>query len=162
MFSLIFLCIRMRYNGFIGLQNQQGYGLFYDGFLRGLVCGVFMDSFFHSIRLISSRWYYNSILLVRIKRKFTIIYIYTLKRIYWPFLYSCLWPSSLSFCRLCLALLTFSGIRYVLFNLTLAMVCYTTPLLLLTPVVICVLLAVEVLKGIVACIVSCICWNRTN
>ncbi|XP_010497268.1 PREDICTED: uncharacterized protein LOC104774333 [Camelina sativa] len=58
---------------------------------------------------------------------------------------------------LCVALLTFSCIRYVFYNLTMTVVCYTTPFLILTPVVVCVLLVVEVLKGIGSCIIECIC-----
>ncbi|CAL9215137.1 unnamed protein product [Arabidopsis halleri] len=69
---------------------------------------------------------------------------------------SALDDTTTQFLWLCLALLTFSCIRYVIFNLTLAMVCYTCPMLLLSPVVVCVLLAVEVVKGIVAYIIPCI------
>ncbi|EOA37726.1 hypothetical protein CARUB_v10012480mg, partial [Capsella rubella] len=68
---------------------------------------------------------------------------------------SALDDTTLQFFWLCVALLTFSCIRYVFLNLTLAMVFYTTPLLLLTPLVVCVLLALEIVKGILSFIVSC-------
>ncbi|XP_010476651.1 PREDICTED: uncharacterized protein LOC104755877 [Camelina sativa] len=70
---------------------------------------------------------------------------------------SALEDTTSKFLWLCVALLTFSCIRYVFSNLTMAVVCYTTPLLILTPVVVCVLLVVEVLKAIGSCIVECIC-----